>query len=39
VAAGDEVGGGGEVGAVAGLGGFAGQADGEVGLAEAGRAD
>ena len=39
VAAGGEVGGGGEVGAVAGLGGVAGQADGEVGLADAGRAD
>jgi hypothetical protein len=39
VAAGGEVGGGGEVGAVAGLGGLAGQADGEVGLAQAGRAD
>ena len=39
VAAGGQVGGGGEVGAVAGLGGLAGQADGEVGLAGAGRAD
>ena len=37
MAAGGEVGGGGEVGAVAGFGGFAGQAGGEVGLAQAGR--
>jgi len=37
VAAGGQVGGGGEVGAVAGFGGFAGQAGGEVGLAEAGK--
>ena len=34
-----EVGGGGEVGAVAGFGGFAGQSDREHGLADAGRAD
>ena len=39
MAAGGEVGGGGEVGAVAGFGGLAGQADGEVGLADAGRPD
>ena len=39
VAAGGEVGGGGEVGAVAGVGGRAGEPDGEVGLADAGRAD
>ena len=39
VAAGGEVGGGGEVGAVAGLRRLAGEADGEVGLADAGRAD
>jgi hypothetical protein len=34
-----EVGGGGEVGAVAGLGGGSGEADGEVGFPDAGRAD
>jgi len=39
VAAGGQVGGGGEVGAVAGLDGLAGQARGEHGLADPGRAD
>ena len=39
MAAGGQVRGGGEVGAVAGLGGLAGQPDGQMGLAGAGRAD
>ena len=39
MAAGGEVGGGGEVGAVADGRGLAGEADGEVGFADAGRSD